>query len=143
MNAADFKSWRKALRYTQPEAGQELGVNRSTIQNWEAGVTPVPQAVDLACRQLTRKWKQQLEFGPVALVYSSEQLWRAAKPDAASVFVECEMFSNTAVALRRALRLSENSDFKSPFIIDQNGEIVLSTSELLRQVRAAKRRLKT
>lgn len=141
MDASDFKAWRKALGYTQSEAGKELGFTRATIQNWESGVTRVPRIVCLACQQLTRSWKQRLEFGPVTLMYSGEELWDLGRPEPTGVVIQCEIFPNSAFALRRALRLSEHADFKSPYIVDQCGEIVLATPELLRRMRALKRHL--
>lgn len=141
MEAFDFRRWRKALGYTQSEAAKELGFSRATIGNWEGGVTRVPQIVCLACQQLNRSWKQRLEFGPVTLVYSDEELWDLSKSEPTSVFIQCEIFPNSAVALRRAVRFTEHADFKSPFMIDQHANIVLATPELLRRVRALKRKL--
>src|SRR5258708_1983631 len=70
MDMWDFLKWRRTLGYTQEEAADKLGVHRGTIQHWERGITRVPQAVDLACEELTRRWKQQPEFGRVNLVYA-------------------------------------------------------------------------
>ena len=101
----------------------------------------MPQIVCLACQQLNRSWKQRLDFGPVTLVYSDEELWDLSKSEPTSVFIQCEIFPNSAVALRRAVRFTEHADFKSPFMIDQHANIVLATPELLRRVRALKRKL--
>src|SRR5712692_2539060 len=70
MDMWDFLKWRRTLRYTQAEAAEKLGVNRGTIQNWERGVTRISKAADLACLELTRRWKQRPEFGAVSLIYA-------------------------------------------------------------------------
>src|SRR5260370_32128478 len=57
--------FRSKLGYTQPEAAERLGLSRSTVQYWEAEIRPVPLTVELACRQLLRRWKQHLESGHV------------------------------------------------------------------------------
>jgi transcriptional regulator with XRE-family HTH domain len=140
MEPAIFRKWRKALRYTQPEAGKKLGVDRSTIQNWERGFTRVPRMVELACPQLTRKWKQSREFGPVNLVYADEPIWIMSDDPARAFFVRCERYLNNEFAIRQSLRLSESPDFTSPFIVDDEGEIVWTTPGLLDQIRRAKRK---
>jgi DNA-binding XRE family transcriptional regulator len=54
MDKWELLKWRRTLCYTQTEAGEKLGVNRGTIQNWERGNTRVPKSIELACRELTR-----------------------------------------------------------------------------------------
>lgn len=139
MDSVDFLKWRKTLRYTQPEAGEKLGVDRSTIQNWERGFTRVPRIVELACQQITRKWKQCPEFGPVSLVYADEPIWAMPHDSTRGLFVQCELYPNNEVAIRQGLRLSGRTDFVSPFIIDQEGEIIWTTPDLLTRIRRARR----
>lgn len=95
----------KPLHYTQKEAGEKLGVNRSTIQNWERRFTRVPGLVELACEELLRKWKQNAGFGPVALVYTSEPMRPTPNSPAHEIFAQCERYRNNEMAIRAALRL--------------------------------------
>ena len=133
MNASEFLSWRKALRYTQEQAAEKLGVSRATIQNWEREFTRVPTITELACQVLTRRWKKRPEFGPVALVYADEPLW--PEPDCPSrvLCVQCESYANNEIAIRQALRLSESLGFSNPFLIERDGGIIWTTRDLLRE----------
>lgn len=56
MDAHDFKAWRKRLGYTLDGAAEALGMSRSAIINYEAGVrrdsgepVVIPKVVALAC----------------------------------------------------------------------------------------------
>ncbi len=108
-----------------------LGVHRNTVQNWERGFTRVPTVVEFACQELTRRWMQRPEFGPVALVHADEPIW--PKPDypSRSVFVQCELYANNELAIRQAVRLSENAGFHNPLIIDQVAEIIWDATAAL------------
>ena len=66
MDQWDFKKWRKKLGINQIAAGEMLGLSRGAVQHWESEVRPVPLAVELACRELLRRWKKRPEFGPAA-----------------------------------------------------------------------------
>jgi DNA-binding XRE family transcriptional regulator len=131
MKPEDFLNWRKTLQYTQEEAGEVLGVNRTTIQNWERGVTRMPKIAELACRELIRRWKQRPEFGPVTLIYSDEPMRPRLDYPTRAIFVHCEPFSTNEVAIQRCIRLSKTAEFINPFIIEQDGGIVWSTLDLL------------
>ncbi len=133
MDAAEFLRWRKSLWYTQQEAGKQLGVSRATIQNWEREFTRVPAMVELACRVLTRRWKQRPEFGPVALVYADEPMWPEPDYPTRTVFVQCELYTSNEIAIRQALRLSESLGFSNPFLIERDGGIIWTTRDLLRE----------
>ena len=133
MDANDFLTWRKALRYTQEEAGEKIGVTRATIQNWEKGITRVPRIAELACQQLTRKWKQRPDFGPVTLIYADEPIRPTAEGAPRAVFAQCELHSNNEFAIRRILRLSETQKFVTQLIVEQNGGIVWTISDLQRE----------
>ena len=143
MNSADFLNWRKTLGFTQKEAGEKLAVNRSTIQNWERGVTRVPRIVELACGELVRRWKQRPEFGPVTLVYGDEPMRPTRDCSNRAIFVQCELCSNNEVAIRRILRLSEATHFTSSLIVQQDGDIVWSTMDLLRECSRRREAAKT
>jgi DNA-binding XRE family transcriptional regulator len=65
MDQWDFKKWRKTLEINQVAAGEMLGLSRGAIQQWESDIRPVPRAVELACQELLRRWKQRPGFGPM------------------------------------------------------------------------------
>jgi transcriptional regulator with XRE-family HTH domain len=132
MDACDFKKWRKALRLSQYEAADVLGVGRSTIQNWENKLSSVPRTVELACRELGREWKQRAEFGPITLVYADDPMWHRHNCFS-GVFLQCERHPTNEAAIMRACRLRGEADFFSPFIIADDGTIIWSTDELLRE----------
>jgi len=122
MDKWEFLRWRQMLGYTQEETAQKLGVVRSTINNWERGIARIPQAVELACHELTRRWKQRPEFGPVNLIYADGHLRSG---------LHCELFSNNDLAIKQAIKICEN--FFNPLIIEDGGTVVWSASELLRE----------
>lgn len=131
MDAADFRKWRTTLGYRKAAAARLLGVSRNTIQNWERGFTRVPTIAELASRELTRRWKQRPDFGPVALLYADEPVW--PKPDYPfrTIFARCELQADNEMAIRQALRLRETVSFHHPLVIDQDGGIVWTTPDLL------------
>lgn len=54
MEPADFKKWRKAMKLSQKDAAQALGLKRRMIQYYEKGErdgekVKIPLAVRLAC----------------------------------------------------------------------------------------------
>ena len=71
MDQWDFKKWRKKLGINQVAAGEMLGLSRGAVQYWKSDIRPVPRAVELACQELLRRWKQRPEFGPVTLLYAN------------------------------------------------------------------------
>ena len=135
MDKRQFVRWRRTLDYTQEEAAEKLGVARGTIANWEGGVTRVPQAVELACLELTRRWKQRPDFGPVSLVYTVE------KESSRTSSLQCALFSNNEAAIKEAIKLLEN--VIPPLIIEDGGGVVWSASELLRECERRRDEAKT
>jgi Helix-turn-helix len=76
MNGVELKEWRRAMGFTQQQAGDELGVTRATIQNWEYVITPIPLTVPLACRQLLRRKKRRrVRTGDFGLLDHSAPEW--------------------------------------------------------------------
>lgn len=131
MDLWDLKKWRRKLRYSQFEAAEKLGVSRGAIQHWECEADPIPHAAELACEEIARRWKQRPEFGPVVLIYADEPMW--PEPDCPSrvLCLQCELHPNNEVAIRRASRLREAPNFVNPFVLDEDGESVLTSSELM------------
>lgn len=124
MDRWEFLRWRRMIGYTQEKAAEKLGVVRSTIVNWESETGRVPLSIDLACCELTRRWKQRPEFGPVHLVYTDS---RETSPTSK---LHCETHTNNDAAIRRALTLSH--DLINPLILDGNS-VVWSVTDLLYQ----------
>lgn len=59
MSPDDFVAWRRAMGYSQDRAAQALGLSRSTVQNYGAGVrrgdgepVEIPLHIALACAAL-------------------------------------------------------------------------------------------
>ncbi len=125
MDKWEFLRWRRTLGYTQEEAGEKLGVARGTIVNWERGTTRIPQAIDLACCELTRRSKQRPDFGPVNLIYSD------CRVSSRTSLLQCELYSSNNAAIGRALNLSQSC--VNLMIIEDGGSLIWSASELLRE----------
>ena len=133
MNMTEFLKWRKSLRYTQEEAGQKLGISRATVQNWEKGITRIPKAAELACVQLTRRWKQRPEFGPVALVYTDGPIWQELQDAHCIVVLQCELYPNNEAALQQACQIKSAPTFIYRFIMEESGGIIWNGPELSRE----------
>ncbi|MFN4927549.1 transcriptional regulator with XRE-family HTH domain [Bradyrhizobium sp. USDA 4011] len=133
MNGVELKEWRRAMGFTQQQAGDELGVTRATIQNWEYVITPIPLTVPLACRQLLRRKKRRPEFGPVTLVYSIIPLPNGSNLASEPAALTCKGCVNNIEAFRRINELSENSTFFNAMILDDLGSAIWSGNELTKQ----------
>jgi len=138
MDLWDFKKWRKKLGYTQAEAAERLGLSRATVQYWEAEIRPVPLEVELACRELLRRWKQRPEFGPVTLLYADDPIWQEASPPCGVLLLQCERHSNNESAIKRAVWLRKTMILVTPLIVEDDGNVVWSGPELLRECDAWK-----
>ncbi|MDU1493707.1 MAG: helix-turn-helix transcriptional regulator [Bradyrhizobium sp.] len=133
MTGLELKEWRRAMDFTQQQAGAELGVTRATIQNWEYEITPIPVTVGLACRQLLRRKKRRPDFGPVTLVYSIIPLSNASNLAGEPAALTCKRCVNNIDAFRRINELSEDSAFFNPMILDDLGSAIWSGYELTKQ----------
>ena len=131
MDRWDLLKWRKTLRLTQPGAGDLLGVTRSTISNWESGRSDIPKVVEYACMELARQHKQRPDFGPVGLLYADCAVWDDTQ--APETIFHCERHSTNASAIERAGRLRRESVLLSPIVVDQAGDLIWSTSELMKE----------
>jgi DNA-binding XRE family transcriptional regulator len=134
MDGPALKIWRKQLRLTQDEAAKQLDVARATIQNWEHEVTPLPGAIDLACQECVRRWKQQPSFGPVLLVYPDGPIWPHTENSNRLPLLHCEPYPDNEAAIQRALRLTP---FVAPWILEEGESVVWNSLEL--QVECTKR----
>ena len=48
MTAAELKSWRERMKFSQESAAQKLGCSRRSLQHWEAGLYPVPDYIAMS-----------------------------------------------------------------------------------------------
>ncbi|ABQ39808.1 helix-turn-helix transcriptional regulator [Bradyrhizobium sp. BTAi1] len=133
MNGLELKKWRKLLNYTQEQAANEFGVTRPTIQNWEYEITPVPVAVDLASRQLLRRWKQRPGFGPVTLVYASAPLSPTQDRVDRLPTLFCRRYLDNNAAFLRVLELRSSSNFFNPLILDDTNLIIWGGPQLMEE----------
>jgi DNA-binding XRE family transcriptional regulator len=139
MDQWDFKKWRKKLGINQVEAGAMLGLSRGAVQSWESEITPVPRAVELACSELLRRWKQRPEFAPVILLYADAPMSEAGPPAGSDLVLRCESHPNNESALARVLQLKETTKLFMPLIIGSDGSVIWSGPELLQECEAKKR----
>jgi DNA-binding XRE family transcriptional regulator len=139
MDQWDFKKWRKKLGVNQVEAGAMLGLSRGAIQSWEREITPVPRALELACNELLRRWKQRPEFAPVFLMYADAPMPEADPPARSDLLLRCESHPNNKSALTRVLQLSETAKLFMPLILGSDGTVIWSGPELLQECESKKR----
>jgi transcriptional regulator with XRE-family HTH domain len=131
MDLWDLKKWRRKLKYSQFEAAEKLGISRAAIQNWECEHSPIRHAVELACDEITRRWKQRPSFGPVVLIYADEPMWPESDCPSRVLCVQCELHPNNEAAIRQARRLRQTPNFINPSIIEENGGVIWTGPELL------------
>jgi transcriptional regulator with XRE-family HTH domain len=131
MDAVAFKEWRKQLGYTQEEAARHLGVVRSTIQHWEHEVTGLPGAIDFACEEGMRRWKQRPEFGPVLLVYTESPIWPPSEGPNWCPLLHCEPYSHNDAAIQRAIQLRDEQKFANAWIFEEGDNVIWNGPELL------------
>jgi transcriptional regulator with XRE-family HTH domain len=127
LRGEDLRRWRKALDFTQEQAGEAFDVTRATIQNWERGTTPIPKTITIASEVYLRRWKQRPEFGPVVLV-------RLDLPDSTisdlpeAAVVSCRPVRNNGDAFRQIADYEEITSLT--FIMDNDGAVLWSGSAL-------------
>ena len=140
MDQWDFKKWRKKLGLNQVVAGEMLGLSRGAVQYWESDLRPVPRAVELACQELLRRWKQRPEYGPVTLLYSDGPVSEVDSRPSGDLVLRCEPHPDNESALGRVVRLSETLNLFMPLIVDDDGTAVWAGPELLHECEERKRR---
>jgi len=133
MDVWEFKKWRKKMGYTQTEAGEKLGFSRAGVQLWENEIRPIPLTVELACQELCRHWKQRPDFGPVTLLYADDPIWHQASPPYGVPHQQSERHSNNESAIKRAIWLRKTMILVTPLIVEDDGSVVWSGPELLRE----------
>ena len=60
MDADELKEKRKALKMTQAQLAEELGVNIMTISRWERGLRSTPPHLSLALEAIEAKQKKKI-----------------------------------------------------------------------------------
>ena len=138
MDLWGFKKWRRKLGYTQVEAGEKLGLSRGAVQYWESDIRPVPLAVELACQELLRLWKQRPEFGHVTLLYVDDLITAETSASVGSILVRSERHPDNESALESAARQRETLTRFIAFIMEDDGNVIWSGPELLREIDARK-----
>ena len=141
MDLWDFKKWRRKLGYTQVEAAEKLGLSRGAVQHWESEIRPVPLAIELACQELLRLWKQRPTFGPVTLLcadYTDHPMSLEASASVGSILVRSERHLSNESALKSAARQRESIPLFIAFIVEDDGNAIWSGPELLREIDARK-----
>ena len=138
MDLWGFKKWRRELGYTQLEAGEKLGLSRGTIQYWESEIRPVPLAVELACQELLRLWKRRPQFGPVTLLYADDPISLETSASVGSILVRSERHPDNENALKSAARPRETMTLFIALIVGDDGNVIWSGPELLREIDARK-----
>jgi len=133
MDQWDFKKWRKKLGINQVAAGEMLGLSRGAVQYWESEIRPVPRAVELACQELLRRWKQRPEFGPVTLLYADGPISQMHPLSSGDLVLRCEAHPGNESALGRVVRLRETVNLFMSFIVEADGTVIWSGPELLRE----------
>ncbi len=129
MDLWGFKKWRRKLGYTQVEAGEKLGLSRGAVQYWESEHRPVPVAVELACQELLRLWKQRPEFGPVTLLYAGhadDPISLETSAAVGSILVRSERHPDNESALKSAARQRETTTLVIAFIAEDDGNVIWS-----------------
>lgn len=141
MDQWDFKKWRKKLGINQVEAGDMLGLSRAAVQCWESEIRPVPCAVELACKELLRRWKQGPQFAQVILFYAEAPMSQRNTPAGIDLVLRCEPYPNNERALARVLRLRETTNLFMPLIVENDGTVIWSGPELLKECDARKEKM--
>ncbi len=136
MTKEEFRVWRERFGLTQGSIAQKFGVSRNTIQNWESGLTPLPNMIEGACQVWEDRLKKEMaEIGPVTLFYADGPMFiDPYGPRRRVASLKQEPFPTNAAALARVQRLWGHPDFHGPFIIEKSGAPLWNQIELLRVV---------
>jgi DNA-binding XRE family transcriptional regulator len=138
MDSNGFAAWRKRVGITQEELAERWArVTRTTIQNWEGGATPIPQAVETACAIWERRLKQENPgLGPVTLIFADGPMFvDPYGPRRRMAIMHQEPYPSNTAAIARVLELSGRDSFHNPFILEKSGEDLWNAAELNRVAR--------
>jgi hypothetical protein len=138
MNSQEFAAWRREVGISQEElATRWARVSRTTIQNWESGATPIPDAVEAACDVWGRRLKQENPLlGPVTLIYADGPMFvDPYGPRRPLAMMHQEPYPSNTAALARVLELGGGDRFYNPFIIERSGNHLWNLVELNAVVR--------
>ncbi len=137
MRADELRAWREQTGYTQAEAAARFfKVTRTTVQNWESGVTSIPAAVETACDVWARRVRQEMAgYGPVTLIYSDGPMFRSPYgPQQRGQMLHQEPYAMNAQAIARVCELWGRPDFFNPFVVETGGRDLWNEMELARVV---------
>jgi hypothetical protein len=137
MTGEELRAWRVTTGYSQAAAAERFfRVTRTTLQNWEAGVTPIPYAVDNACKIWERRVRQeQAGYGPVTLVYSDGPMFQSPYgPQQTGSRLLQEQYAMNAQAIARVCALARGSGFYNPFVVERGGETLWNAVDLARVI---------
>ena len=85
-----------------------------------------------------RRWKQRPEFGPVTLLYADDPIWQEVSPPCGVRLLQCERHLNNESAMKRAVLLMKAMVLVAPLIVEDDGNVIWSGQELLRECDAWK-----
>jgi transcriptional regulator with XRE-family HTH domain len=131
LDSWDLKKWRKKHGFNQFQAAEKLGINRGGFQNWEREVRPISRAVELACQEITQRWRQRPDFGPVTLVFADGPILQPSDEPYCVPLLRCDRHPNTEAAIEEAGRLALDPLLVNPFILAEDGSVIWDTPELL------------
>jgi hypothetical protein len=135
VDAKEFGAWRRRVRLTQEGVAGRLGVSRTTVQNWESGASPISGVVEMSCRVWEHRLRQEdPRLGPVTLVYADGPMFVDPYRPRRIAMMRQEPYPTNSAALGRVLELWGRDDFHNPFILDETGDAVWNSTELLRVV---------
>lgn len=135
MTRDEFRTWRERFGLTQTDVAHRFGLSRNTVQNWETGVTPLPQTIEGACTVWEDRLKKETaELGPLTLIYADGPMFVDPYRPRRMAMLKQEPFPTNAAALARVQLLWGRDDFDGPFIIEKSGTPLWNQVELLRVV---------
>jgi DNA-binding XRE family transcriptional regulator len=136
MNKEEFRAWRERFGLTQGDIGSRFGVTRNTVQNWEYGVTALPDVVEDLCKVWGDRLKKEIaDLGPVTLCYADAPMFiQPFGPRHRPAMLKQESYPTNAAAIARVKHMWGRPDFCGPFITEQGGGFLWNEVELARVV---------
>lgn len=136
MNAQGLKTWREGFKLTQEDVAQKFRVSRTTVQNWESGVTPITQAVEMSCEIWGSRLKQEdPDLGPLTLIYTDGPMFiDPYGPRRPPARIRQEAQQTNAAAIARVQKLWGRDGFCDPLIIEKSRNPLWNVTELQRVV---------